>query len=1007
MYINFSGEFQGFVYEIGGCDSREKEEELVKGFAKFVNERVDSGKKLTKKKKEPIVIYEAMVSAIHFHLIGTESIHNITKELYHQARDLTQSEHGFLAAIGYLVFTLHGGNFIEIGNSLVNSLMSSDQIKRAIALNTLSHFMKEDFPIIYDLVIGCLESTDDIIRRKALICVASFMRNENLGFRVDTRLRTAAYDSILKMAHPLPYSYVSPLVTILESFLDMEVNISRIHKEYIESGRLFSYFDEIIDSVGGRIVVTQQLISHIHQDFPAPFIALNLMQFFKKFILKHGNTYRDPLVVRIIKLSNKILDSPKFTYSYATVLYECLRTLIDIDYYETNDFKRFISRFLVSNVVDIKFIGIEILAKVCKKSASIALLFSNEIMKIYDEIRDETVMSSIIDILFEVSSKNNFKIIIKNVINFIQEFPTNCYISQMISNAINVLSSFVQDDQLSQKEYLEIIFALFTYADDNITSDQVSKVCFNLDEDSDAVDYVIDLLIDHINQNLFIPDQFLIVCSYVLGEYGHSSAEYELSSTIVDYICDMASRNPNTRFYFLEALFKLLPHIEPVPKSIIDEFERFKNSTDIHVQEICYEFLFLSQNRSFIPEVFKEYDADAFTDFLQKYHDQVDDNQPDYVSYDERIIQTPSTVRKDEIKFENDPEPIPVVHEVIIHDDEAIPVIDGGWDKDKIDIVIPEPSVIHQKIEDSHQAVPKGHISILEKFTPVKDQNPTKDGIKNIFDNANTIKPVKKKTHAKKTFMKKPEYTEEEIQIVSNTLKELESCPEAISVLVDDKSFDDNNIEVFKGTRISIKAYVSGKHKILMSITNLTEDHCFECKLDMNFPVCFDQRVTPDSSDITCIPGNATIHRLFELSYNNKITDVTQFSFTGSLSYRGSNQLKFNIPLNICDFIDPSQGTENDFQHLYNSNKNNILKYKFKSNGRTLDQLSDTISNTLHFTKISRKKYEIIYIGSLFEDSVKVCLWLAFSPDDSNIKIFAPSQELTKLVLDVVSQNIK
>ncbi len=279
--------------------------------------------------------------------------------------------------------------------------------------------------------------------------------------------------------------------------------------------------------ISSFVVILKQVIENkLPKDFsyhrmPAPWIQIKILS-----ILSFLGQYDQSASEEMYKVLEQVLrraDDIGINIGYA-IVYQCLNTICTI--YPSEHLielaSKTISRFIVSDSRNLKYIGITGLARIVQINPKYALT-NQEIIVNSMEDQDMTIRSKLIDLLFRMANTQNAKVITERLMNYLAQ-TTGEANEGMRKDLVNKIYEIAEKLSPGKAWYIQTINQLFQSAGELITMELTHNYMRLISEweDSDAQEYreyTLTLYTDYLRNSSTLADPLMQVIAYLSGEY--------------------------------------------------------------------------------------------------------------------------------------------------------------------------------------------------------------------------------------------------------------------------------------------------------------------------------------------------------------------------------------------------------------------------------------------------------------------------------------------------------
>lgn len=1002
--IKLSKQFHETCVQIGECKSREEEENIVSKWMEKVK------KELANPKIKISQLYEDVISLIHLTMLGYDTSFGQIN-----AVNLTQDSQMMTKALGYLscaaLLDSKSSLLILIINSTQRDLSSQHPTSMALALTAICHLVTPDLiPPIIGYVSQCLQHSIPLIRQKAVMCVRSFIKK-------DPSCVAELFPELLRLLNDPDLSIVNAVITTFTELLDSQLNIRQIVDTYPD-----------IANVVSMIQQGQARTEYYHQRILAPFILVNIFTFFRKL-----GPHMPELGGECAQLLTYALQNGTTECSASScVLYEAIRTCIELGLTEIPQLRGSISLFMSSSDQNLLFVGLGLLSKI----PDFADEFQSTIIDCLEH-PDSTIRLRTLGLLHSMANPDNAQIIIINMLKFFQKTKNERIKVELVDRITSIASKYSP----SPIWFAKTMEQLFALGGDNVRPEVSFTVMKLVDENcnEEMRRGIVNLYIDVAQSGRRLSDVFIIVISHVIGNYAELSDEYDLDF-IALLLCDLADSYERPRDWVLLALMKIVAKLDDVPQQVSDVFENYKQSRSIIVQEICFEAVSLLNFRDALkaalkpPEPNEQFDAELT--FLDNFVEDAIENHgsKEYIPLDQRdtdlTIQSQPTLKytyQEPITPQPyGPEgtaPAEVPNAAQVASDQVLNLtgVKSVWGENGITDNYDQPADVTTDqygapIAEQQQQQPKA-LSLFEQMkikkgpAPSAEESAKQKQAKALFAGMKKMAPSQPK-QAPQQQVQQPVIQQQEqpqqaqLQLTEVDYQRLEyirsqintPMPQALQQFLQfgqpQPIYEDSQVRVaclaFNGTA-------------LLAIQNASPTiPMMDFKVSVNGPEILIKETLSHPAEITAIPPNDRIYYMASYRFPNQMKGFPDFKFNVALNYNSTRRAQFNIPfMNLSTFIMPLNSTTPQFGQFWKQGGTELV-YQVNRAGLdiTIDQISQMLNQQVHVKTVERIGLEEIFAGTLVSTPFKILIHIKFGTEKIDMKILTKAPALTQAIFN-------
>uniref|UniRef100_A0A8D3BYN9 AP-4 complex subunit epsilon n=1 Tax=Scophthalmus maximus TaxID=52904 RepID=A0A8D3BYN9_SCOMX len=474
---------------------------------------------------------ELMVRAIYCESLGYEASFS-----YIHAIKLAQQGAGLEKRVGYLAVSLFLNENHELLLLLVNTvlkdLQSTNLIEVCMALTVVSQmFPKDMIPAILPLVEEKLNHPKEIIRRKAVLALYKFyLIAPNQVQHIHNKFRKALCDKDPGVMTASLHIYLQMIQENPEGYKDLTASFVTILKQV----------------VGGKLP-----IDFNYHSVPAPWLQIQLLRILS-FLGKNDQSVSELMYEVLDESLQRAEMNHNITYA---ILYECVRCIYTIHPKSEllEKAAQCIGNFVLSPKINLKYLGLKALTYVVQQDPKLALQHQMTIIECLDH-PDLIIKRETLELLFRITNAQNVMVIVEKMLEFLR-VSTDDY------TTIDLVG------KVAELWFIETMNTVFSVGGDMMQPDIPNSFLKLLSEGFDCVEddrklrlFAVDSYISLLHgEPGKLPQRFLQVISWVLGEYSHLREELEPASVLrlLEKLLDMKQTSSETKNWVLMAMTKL------------------------------------------------------------------------------------------------------------------------------------------------------------------------------------------------------------------------------------------------------------------------------------------------------------------------------------------------------------------------------------------------------------------------------------------------------------------
>uniref|UniRef100_A0A665VCJ4 AP-4 complex subunit epsilon n=1 Tax=Echeneis naucrates TaxID=173247 RepID=A0A665VCJ4_ECHNA len=546
--------------------SKHEEEKLIQHELASIKDQVSSPNTSMRQMKE------LMVRAIYCESLGYEASFT-----YIHAIKLAQQGTALEKRVGYLAVSLFLNESHELLLLLVNTvlkdLQSTNLIEVCMALTVVSQmFPKDMIPAILPLVEEKLNHPKEIIRRKAVLALYKFyLIAPNQVQHIHNKFRKALCDKDPGVMTASLHIYLQMIQENPEGYKDLTASFVTILKQV----------------VGGKLPMDFN-----YHSVPAPWLQIQLLRILA--LLGKNDQSASAVMYEVLDESLRRAEmNHNITYA---ILYECVKCIYTI--HPKSDLlekaAKCIGNFVLSPKINLKYLGLKALTYVVQQDPRLALQHQMTIIECLDH-SDLIIKRETLELLFRITNAQNVVVIVEKMLEFLRVNTDDYTTIDLVGKVAELAEKYPSDTMstvfsvggdMMQPDIPNSFLKLLSEGFDSVEEDRKLRLF--------AVDSYITLLQKEPGK---LPQRFLQVISWVLGEYSHLKDELEPTVVLklLAKLLDMKHTSSETKSWILMAMTKLCEGGAEV--SVVREVsETYSSSMDTVLRQRAHELQYLSQD---------------------------------------------------------------------------------------------------------------------------------------------------------------------------------------------------------------------------------------------------------------------------------------------------------------------------------------------------------------------------------------------------------------------------
>ncbi|XP_057692318.1 AP-4 complex subunit epsilon-1 isoform X2 [Corythoichthys intestinalis] len=420
-------------------------------------------------------------------------------------------------------------------------LQSTNLIEVCMALTIVSQLFPRDMiPAILPLVEEKLTHPKEIIRRKAVLALYKFyLIAPNQVQHIHNKFRKALCDKDPGVMTASLHIYLQMIKENPEGYKDLTGSFVTILKQV----------------VGGKLPM-----DYNYHSVPAPWLQIQLLRILS-FLGKSDKSASGIMYEVLEESLRKAEMNHNITYA---ILYECVKCIYTIhpkgELLEKA--AKCIGNFILSPKINLKYIGLKALTYVVQQDPKMALQHQMTIIECLDH-PDLIIKRETLELLFRITNGKNVTVIVEKMLEFLRTSKDDYTTIDLVGKVAEVAEKYAPDN----KWFIDTMNSVFSLSGDLMQPDIPNNFLKRITEGFEggehdrmlrlfAVDSYVSLLQEEPSK---LPQRFLQVISWVLGEYSHLREDLEPATVVklLAKLLDLKQASSETKSWVLSAMTKL------------------------------------------------------------------------------------------------------------------------------------------------------------------------------------------------------------------------------------------------------------------------------------------------------------------------------------------------------------------------------------------------------------------------------------------------------------------
>ncbi|XP_069452635.1 AP-4 complex subunit epsilon-1 [Ovis canadensis] len=569
---SFSSRLGGLVRGITALTSKHEEEKLIQQELNNLKATVSAPTTTLKMMKE------CMVRLIYCEMLGYDASFG-----YIHAIKLAQQGNLLEKRVGYLAVSLflHESHelLLLLVNTVVKDLQSTNLVEVCMALTIVSQiFPREMIPAVLPLIEDKLQHSKEIIRRKAVLALYKFyLIAPNQVQHIHVKFRKALCDRD-----------VGVMAASLHIYLRMIKENSSAYKDL--TGSFVTILKQV---VGGKLPVDFN-----YHSVPAPWLQIQLLRILG--LLGKDDQRTSELMYDVLDESLRRAElNHNVTYA---ILFECVHTVYSI--YPKSELlekaAKCIGKFVLSPKINLKYLGLKALTYVIQQDSTLALQHQMTIIECLDH-PDPIIKRETLELLYRITNAQNITVIVQKMLEYLHQSKEEYIIVNLVGKIAELAEKYAPDNAW----FIQTMNAVFSVGGDvmhpDIPNNFLRLLAEGFDDETENQQlrlYAVQSYLTLLDmENVFYPQRFLQVMSWVLGEYSYLLNK-ETPEEVITKLYKLLmndSISSETKAWIIAAVTKLTPqaHSSNIVERLIQEFT---TSLDTCLRQHAFELKHLHEN---------------------------------------------------------------------------------------------------------------------------------------------------------------------------------------------------------------------------------------------------------------------------------------------------------------------------------------------------------------------------------------------------------------------------
>ncbi|XP_027426566.1 AP-4 complex subunit epsilon-1 isoform X3 [Zalophus californianus] len=521
---------------------------------------------------------ECMVRLIYCEMLGYDASFG-----YIHAIKLAQQGNLLEKRVGYLAVSLflHENHelLLLLVNTVVKDLQSTNLVEVCMALTIVSQiFPREMIPAVLPLIEDKLQHSKEIIRRKAVLALYKFhLIAPNQVQHIHIKFRKALCDRDVGVMAASLHIYFRMIKENPSGYKDLTGSFVTILKQV----------------VGGKLPVDFN-----YHSVPAPWLQIQLLRILG--LLGKDDQRTSELMYDVLDESLRRAElNHNVTYA---ILFECVHTVYSI--YPKSELlekaAKCIGKFVLSPKINLKYLGLKALTYVIQQDPTLALQHQMTIIECLDH-PDPIIKRETLELLYRITNAQNITVIVQKMLEYLHQSKEEYIIVNLVGKIAELAEKYAPDNAW----FIQTMNAVFSVGGDvmhpDIPNNFMRLLAEGFDDETEDQQlrlYAVQSYLTLLDvENVFYPQKFLQVMSWVLGEYYYlldKDTPEEVLTKLYKLLMN-ASVSSETKAWLIAAVTKLTSqaHSSNIVERLIQEFTI---SLDTCMRQHAFELKHLREN---------------------------------------------------------------------------------------------------------------------------------------------------------------------------------------------------------------------------------------------------------------------------------------------------------------------------------------------------------------------------------------------------------------------------
>lgn len=349
---------------------------------------------------------------------------------------------------------------------------------------------------------------------------------------------------------------------------------------------------------------------YLYYNVPVPWFFVKLF----KLLQYYPPSTDETIQIAIAKVIHKVIDlnatpskNVQQNNAQNAVLFEVINLAIhlDIDPKLMERIVNILGQFLTARETNIRYLALNAMANLAARYEHIPI--GKYLITVIQSLRDRdiSVRRKAIDLLYSICNADNVKVIVTELLKYLQaaDFAIR---SEMVIRIAILVEKYANEYQW----YVDISLNLISIAGSHVSDEVWQRVVQIVVNNESLQAYSVRTVVKYLKE-ASCNENMVKIGGYLLGEYGHLVAEEPGNSPIEQFLAlhdRFPSCSPFTKGLLLTTYIKFLNLFAEIRPQLLQVFEFHLTSIDTELQQRAFEYLNMAkpENAGILPSIWDE-----------------------------------------------------------------------------------------------------------------------------------------------------------------------------------------------------------------------------------------------------------------------------------------------------------------------------------------------------------------------------------------------------------------